>query len=112
MAVTLSVTSWQWPHALIALLRNGMCIAQPFITMELTAPEIVKRVVSKIDLEAVAEDAARVAKKTRGTAMKLGNAKLKEARTLANQNPRITAAIGGGLAVLGVVGLISWLRRD
>ncbi len=68
-----------------------------FFTMELTAPEIVKRAVSKIDLDA-------------GPAMKLGRAKVKDARKLAAQNPRLTAAIGGGLAVLGVVGLIAWLR--
>ncbi|MBL9038565.1 MAG: hypothetical protein JNG84_08645 [Archangium sp.] len=78
--------------------------------MDLTAPDLVKRAISNLDLEAAADEATKVARRASTTALKLSRSTVRDVRKLARQHPQATAAIGGGLVVLGVVGLISWLR--
>lgn len=78
--------------------------------MDMLNPESLKRAVAKIDLESVADDAAQLANEAKDSALKMGRETFRDLKKLSNRHPHATGAVVGGLVVLGVVGLVAWLR--
>ena len=76
-----------------------------------TTPAALKRAVSNLDVAEVADDAVRVAKKARTSAAKYSRSSLKDVRAFTSRHPTMTAVVGTGLAVVGVVSLVRWFRR-
>ncbi len=76
--------------------------------MDLSTPAVVKQVISRIDLDALAHEVSHA----RQSALQLGRSALGEARTLARRHPTATAAIAGGLGVLAIVGAINLISKS
>lgn len=76
--------------------------------MEIETPAVVKQVISKIDLEAVADDVVHARKKV----VELGRSALGDVRSVIRRHPGVAAAVAGGLGMLAVVGTVRLISRS
>jgi hypothetical protein len=86
--------------------NNTADLAKHAVEQAKQVAEQVKLAASKVDVKAITHDARVLTNQVGENVVSMSRSAFNGARSLVKKHPQIASAIGGGLAVLSVVGII------